>query len=808
MRRAAVILALITLVTFAPAARGANLAEHYGISIGAPVHNGQVTFTEQVAQDLAAMRVRWIRVEFIAYGDTIDYTQYDEIINRANAYDLEVLGLLTYQTKNYSYNSSNWAVDAWQDSFRDRCVEVVNHYRDFASGPIRFWEVWNEPDSMGYMAGAKFGRLLSVCYPAIKAADPHATVISGGLTGYSTPTYTYMFQAYNSTYMQNYKAAHGIYPFDILGLHPYNWTADPNAYLAQQMNGSNGLRKLLNSFGDNYKRIWFTEYGWNSSSTAPSSVNPGGSQATNEARQADYFEHAITIAQPLTYASGTEYGPYVEKTFLFQYKDFDIGTQEWFGTVDQSYRRKPLFERYAALTAEAWVNAALTAAVTASGATGPAEAAGFACDGTPFTRWSSSTPADDHTLTLELDRWYRVHEFRVVHAEMGHGSDVQNTRAFTIESSPTGAAPWTVEFTVSNGNRQPLNILPLENPKAMRYLRLHVSDAGEADGFVRLPEFEVWGEALTDAPSFAAVQREYALDITGAGGLSLTPDDDDLIAGQLAAFESGDVDPANGVFAYEFDAGLCLAMTATPLSGFWHGYSDPSPAAHLAKFTDGGIEGVVLRDFGRAAAVLRYDFASPQRLRDIVVFARNPGRDGRVFQHYDVYVSTNGGVDFEPLYLGVRTGPFGSTNPGTYGASFTRVYSAVPAPLAEHVDSVRLVFYDTHIGDTFFDPWQSNTGEGASYQVQCPTQEPDDADGLRKAFSSPILVEIDMHAVASGDFDADGDVDLADFAAFVACLSGPADLPDGGCAAFDFPPGDGVVDLRDGAALLRAVSAP
>jgi hypothetical protein len=81
---------------------------------------------------------------------------------------------------------------------------VGNVVREFkAAGiPVRYWQVWNEPEpslqdlgpgcgTLGiggfgdakdeFYGGARFTDLLAKATPAIKAADPGATVVAGGL---------------------------------------------------------------------------------------------------------------------------------------------------------------------------------------------------------------------------------------------------------------------------------------------------------------------------------------------------------------------------------------------------------------------------------------------------------------------------------------------------------------------------------------------------------------------------------------------------------------------------------------------------
>ncbi len=76
--------------------------------------------------------------------------------------------------------------------------------------------------------------------------------------------------------------------------------------------------------------------------------------------------------------------------------------------------------------------------------------------------------------------------------------------------------------------------------------------------------------------------------------------------------------------------------------------------------------------------------------------------------------------------------------------------------------------------------------------------------------SPPVRMVDEVSALApraDGDFDADGDVDLFDFSAFLDCVSGPGGgVSPPGCAVFDFDEDDDV-DLGD-AGLLQFLTAP
>jgi polysaccharide biosynthesis protein PslG len=130
----------------------------------------------------------------------------------------------------------------------------------YSSRGVTSWEIWNEPNTPKFwyprVNAATYARLLEVTYPAIKQADPNATVITGGLTssagvGGIDP----------SSYIAGLYAAGGRPYFDALGAHPYSYPALPSA---PQLTGWTQMLRIHDiavSQGDADKKIWITEIG-------------------------------------------------------------------------------------------------------------------------------------------------------------------------------------------------------------------------------------------------------------------------------------------------------------------------------------------------------------------------------------------------------------------------------------------------------------------------------------------------------------------------------------------------------------------
>jgi hypothetical protein len=185
-------------------------------------------------------------------------------------------------------------------------------------GRVDAYEIWNEQNLERENGGGKvqvapYIHTLEAAYTAIKAADPWAVVIYGGLspTGINDPNYAvddaiFLEQCYqfNNGEMRNY--------FDVLGVHPGShgntpdelwptnppadknrpWTTHPSFYFRRVEN----LRAIMEKYGDANKQVWLTEFGWTTANQAPG-YEYGA--LNGEQDQANYLVRAFQRAQTL-----------------------------------------------------------------------------------------------------------------------------------------------------------------------------------------------------------------------------------------------------------------------------------------------------------------------------------------------------------------------------------------------------------------------------------------------------------------------------------------------------------------------------
>jgi hypothetical protein len=197
--------------------------------------------------------------------------------------------------------NSKWKPEDWAH-FADFVHRMASHY---AERGIHAYQVWNEPDlSKNWPSGAdpaEFARMLSVVYPALKAADPTATVISGGLSYNNYPFLEAMYAA----------GAQG--SFDAVGVHPYtpcrvpptrSWL-DPNGRVAKlSFPALSEIHRTMAAHGDGDKQLWLSEFGW--------STSRSGECGVSEQTQAEWLTAAYRNLETM---------PFVHSAFWYMSRD-------------------------------------------------------------------------------------------------------------------------------------------------------------------------------------------------------------------------------------------------------------------------------------------------------------------------------------------------------------------------------------------------------------------------------------------------------------------------------------------------------
>ncbi|MEY2399578.1 MAG: polysaccharide biosynthesis protein PslG [Actinomycetota bacterium] len=240
-----------------------------------------------------------------------------------------------YQDGSGNHWNNLWKPRLMQD-YADFAQTIVRRYS--AQG-VHAYEVWNEPNYSHFWpsgpSAADYTTMLRAAYPAIKSADPSATVLMGGL---SRNDYTFLQAMY----------AAGARPyFDAAAVHPYTGAIDPTVC----WNASGSTMRAIDAFcaiesvrtvmvnnGDSAKNLWLTEFGW---STATATSN-----GVTEAVQADYLTKAFKWLDQY---------PYVTHAYWYAGRNLYWGNNNQsdiesnYGLVRVDFSTKPSYDSFKSL---------------------------------------------------------------------------------------------------------------------------------------------------------------------------------------------------------------------------------------------------------------------------------------------------------------------------------------------------------------------------------------------------------------------------------------------------------------------------
>ena len=188
-----ILLSLVVLGSSAGAARASEspIGAHSMLQLNSPYSFMQTMFAEAAAMHVSAIRLDVAPA--LVFHDPLqppDFTGLDEVVALANAYHLRVVGDMT--TIPWWISACATPRDISQmtlcgtDDLADYRAEITAIVRR-ADPAIHDWEIWNEPDLGSFFSGtpAQYAWMLRTAHDAIKAIDPQADVLLGGLSGHS-----------------------------------------------------------------------------------------------------------------------------------------------------------------------------------------------------------------------------------------------------------------------------------------------------------------------------------------------------------------------------------------------------------------------------------------------------------------------------------------------------------------------------------------------------------------------------------------------------------------------------------------------
>ena len=271
----------------------------------------------------------WADISYAGPG-TYDWSQLDEEVSLIRgagmSVDMVITGTPSWEAVP-GVSGTDIAQPADPAAFGQFAAAVVQRY---APEGVQDYEIWNEPNNTVFWRPAPnpaaYVRVLQASYTDIKAVDPSAVVITGGLA----PENNANGYINEITFLQDMYADGAEGYFDALGDHPYSYPALPDTYelwsgWSQMDTTPTSLESVMAANGDSSKPIWITEVG------APT----GGPDSVGTAGQAKELTQAIDSAKQ---------SPWVGAVYLYTYEDSggDATTDEdWFGLLNADGSQKP-----------------------------------------------------------------------------------------------------------------------------------------------------------------------------------------------------------------------------------------------------------------------------------------------------------------------------------------------------------------------------------------------------------------------------------------------------------------------------------
>ena len=249
------------------------------------------------------------------------WDKYDEIVDLANAYGIDVLARLDTSPA-WARPGNPWPATppANLTDYGDYVAAVVGRY----AGRVRYFQLWNEPNLASEWGeqpvdAAAFTALLAEGYRRAKAANPDAVIVAPALA----PTVEESPWAQSELrFLDAMYAAGAVAYFDVLAVQAYGLRDGPDDRRLgpERVNFSRPLlvRELMVQRGDAAKPVWATELGWNA---LPADFpGPAIYGRVSEAQQARYTVRGLARIQ--------EEWPWLQRAFVWYLKRADASRRD------------------------------------------------------------------------------------------------------------------------------------------------------------------------------------------------------------------------------------------------------------------------------------------------------------------------------------------------------------------------------------------------------------------------------------------------------------------------------------------------
>ena len=289
--------------------------------------------TQAAITDIGA---KWVRLEFRWYeGETArgsysaaTLAKWDQAVATSEAAGAKIIAMVHRAPKWASGQNNTYAPPQNNADYANFMAFLANRY----GTRVAAWEIWNEPNGTRFWPTgpnpAAYVDLLKAGHDAVKAANPAALVVFGGLV---QNDYSFVEGAYAA-------GAKGY--FDVMNVHPYPGAMPPEEVWHENgritpgsFTGYREVRASMLANGDD-KPIWFTEFGWSTTTTESWGVTPE--------QQAAYLTRAYCLL---------EQDPYVGVAVWYNLRNnhWDDDADRWetqLGLMKTTFERKPSYDAY------------------------------------------------------------------------------------------------------------------------------------------------------------------------------------------------------------------------------------------------------------------------------------------------------------------------------------------------------------------------------------------------------------------------------------------------------------------------------